>query len=83
MGFFSEELRIMDRNLVTMMIEEQQIEIEKLLRKNETQQRELEAQQRKNEAQQLEIDEQQREIETLRKRILELECSSSSQPVSF
>ena len=53
--FFSEELRILDRNTVQYMIEEQQKEIEE-------QQKEIEEQQK-------EIEEQQKEIETLKKQL--------------
>ena len=55
MGFFSEELRIMDQNLAQYMIEEQQKEIE-------ANQKELEASRKEIEANQKELEEQRREI---------------------
>lgn len=45
MGFFSEELRILDRNTVRYMIEEQQRALEEQKRELEEQQKELEEQQ--------------------------------------
>ena len=55
MGFFSEELRIMDQNLAQYMIEEQQKEIE-------ANQKEIEANQKEIEANRKEIEKQRREI---------------------
>ena len=78
MGFFSEELRIMDRNLVKYMVEEQQKEIEanqkvieesrKIIEKDkkvmEDQKKEIEDQQKEIKDQQKEIEDQQKVIET-------------------
>ena len=70
MGFFSEELRIMDRNLVKYMVEEQQKEIEdnkKVIDEGkkviEEQKQEIEEQKQEIEEQKQEIEEQKQEIE--------------------
>lgn len=62
MEMFSEELRIMDRNTVKYMIEEQQQEIE-------SQQKEIESQQQEIESQQQEIESQQQEIRDLSEKL--------------
>ena len=81
MGFFSEELRIMDRNLVKYMVEEQKKEIEanqkvieesrKIIEKDkkvmEDQKKEIEDQQKEIKDQQKEIEDQQKEIEDQQK----------------
>ena len=83
MGFFSEELRIMDRNLVKYMVEEQQKEIEenqKIIEKNkeviekdkkviEGQKKEIEGQKKEIEGQKKEIEGQKKEIEGQKKEI--------------
>ena len=85
---FSEALKIMDRNTVHYMIEEQQKELEEQLeklkeqqKKSEEQQKELEEQQKELEEQQKllsvkdqEIETQRREIETLKKQIAALKA---------
>lgn len=85
---FSEALKIMDRNTVNYMIEEQQKELEEQLEKLKEQQKELEEQQKKSEEQQKtlekqqkllsvkdqEIETQRREIETLKKQIAALKA---------
>ena len=72
---FSEALKIMDRNTVHYMIEEQQKELEEQLKKMKEQQKKSEEQQKELEEQQKELEEQQKllsvkdqEIETQRRR---------------
>ena len=62
MGFFSEELRIMDQNLAQYMIEEQQKEIEANQKEIEANQKEIEANRKEIEANRKEIEKQRREI---------------------
>ena len=85
---FSEALKIMDRNTVHYMIEEQQKELEEQLKKlkeqqkkSEEQQKELEEQQKKSEEQQKTLEKQQKllsvkdqEIEALKKQIADLQA---------
>ena len=85
---FSEALKIMDRNTVHYMIEEQQKELEEQLKKLKEQQKKSEEQQKELEEQQKELEEQQkllsvkdqeietqrREIETLKKQIAALKA---------
>ena len=63
MGFFSEELRIMDRNLVKYMVEEQQKEIEENQKIIENNKKEIEGQKKEIEGQKKEIEGQKKEIE--------------------
>ena len=69
MGYFSEELRIMDQNLAKYMVEEQQKEIEANQKIIEDQQKEIEDQQKEIEDQQKEIEDQQKEIEALKEEL--------------
>ena len=78
---FSEALKIMDRNTVHYMIEEQQKELEEQLEKLKEQQKKSEEQQKELEEQQKELEEQQRllsvkdqEIEALKKQIADLQA---------
>ena len=79
MGFFSEELRIMDRNLVKYMVEEQQKEIEenqKIIENNkkeiEGQKKEIEGQKKEIEEKNVLLEERDSKIEMLTKQIEEL-----------
>ena len=74
--FFSEELRILDRNTVQYMIEEQQKEIDEQKKVIEEQQKEseeqkkvIEEQQKESEKQNKTIDEQQKVIEYLKQQL--------------
>ena len=74
--FFSEELRILDRNTVQYMIEEQQKEIDEQKKVIEEQQKEseeqkkvIEEQQKESEKQNKTIDEQQKVIEFLKQQL--------------
>ena len=64
---FSEALKIMDRNTVHYMIEEQQKELEEQLKKLKEQQKKSEEQQKELEEQQKELEEQQKELEEQQK----------------
>lgn len=67
--FFSEELRILDRNTVQYMIDEQQKEIDEQKKKIDNQQKEIDKQQKEIDNQQKEIDKQLEEISQLKKSI--------------
>ena len=67
MGFFSEELRIMDRNLVKYMVEEQQKEIEEKNKKLEEIEKEIGKMQKEAKKKQKEVEERRKEAEERRK----------------
>ena len=67
MGFFSEELRIMDRNLVKYMVEEQQKEIEEKNKKLEEIEKEIGKMQKEAKEKQKEVEEKQKEVEEKQK----------------
>ena len=76
MGYFSEELRIMDKNLAKYMVEEQQKEIEqnqKVIEENqkliEEQKQELDNQKQEIEDQKQEIEDQKQQIERLKQEL--------------
>ena len=71
---FSEALKIMDRNTVHYMIEEQQKELEEQLEKLKEQQKELEEQQKELEEQQKLLSVKDQEIEALKKQIAALKA---------
>lgn len=71
MGFFSEELRIMDRNLAAYMVEEQQKELEENKKELEEQQKELEEQQKELEENKKELEESKKELEENKKELEE------------
>ena len=72
MGYFSEELRIMDKNLAKYMVEEQQKEIEQNQKVIEEQKQELESQKQEIEDQKQEIEDQKQEIEDQKQQIEQL-----------
>ena len=72
MGFFSEELKIMDRNLTTYMMEEQQKELEESKRLLEEIQKEVEKNQKELEESRKELEESQKELEKSQKEKIRL-----------
>ena len=71
MGFFSEELKILDRNTVQYMIDEQQKEIEEQQKRIVEQLERMEAQQMQMEKQQIQIEKQKKHMEEQQKQIEE------------
>ena len=77
MGFFSEELRILDRNTAQYMMDEMQAEIDAKKKILESQQEQLESQQEQLESQQEQLESQQEQLENQKEQLarkdLELE----------
>ena len=73
MGFFSEELRMLDRNTVQYMIDEMQAQLDEKKVQLDEKQSQLDEKQSQLDAKNLLIEEQQQQLEDLQRYIAELE----------